>query len=108
MADTKVISFRIDERHHAMLSERATVVGQSAGELARQWVLEGLLGVQLTAAIEEPIQDGLREIKALHTRVSDLQDDLVTGLKALLVTVGKVPAPEVDAWVEANLGGHDA
>lgn len=105
MADTKVLSFRLAERHHEMLCQRASEVGQSAGEFARQLVLEGLLGAQLTSAIEAPVQDGLREIKALHTRVSDLQGDLVTGLKALLVTVGKVPAREVDAWVEANLGG---
>lgn len=105
MADTKVLSFRLDERHHEMLCKRAREVGQSAGEFARQLVLEGLLGAQLTAAIEAPIQEGLREKRGLHARVSGLQEDLVTGLKALLVTAGKVPAREVEAWVEANLGG---
>jgi hypothetical protein len=108
MPDTKIISFRITDRHHATLVERAAVNGQSAGDLARQLVLEGLVSTQLTSAIEEPVQEGLQEMRYLQTKVTALQTDLVTCVKALLVTVGKVPLQEADAWIEANLGGGDA
>ena len=40
MSETKVISFRVDERHYTMLAERAAAAGQSVGEFSRQLAIE--------------------------------------------------------------------
>lgn len=108
MTETKVISFRVDERHHTLLAEHATTAGQSVGELARQLVLEGLLAAQVTAALEQSLLATLEEVKSLRGALRELQGDLATGFKAVLVTAGKVPAEDADAWIYSNLGNHDA
>lgn len=108
MSETKVISFRVDERHYTMLAERAAAAGQSVGEFSRQLAIEGLLGVQVTATLEQSMKEALGEVRTLRSGIRDLRDDFAVGLKAMLVTAGKVPPEDADAWIESNLGGGDA
>ncbi|HAB17485.1 MAG TPA: hypothetical protein DCE44_13665, partial [Verrucomicrobiales bacterium] len=84
---------------------RAAGLGQSVGELSRQLVLERLLEVQATAVFEQSLGHTSKEIQGIRDSVCELRGDFVTGLKAILVTAGKVPSHEVDAWTEANFGG---
>lgn len=108
MPETKVISFRLDERHFATLHERAAAVHQSGGEFARQLVLEGLVGLQVTSTLEQASKDAAADLSILRQAMRELRVDHKTGLRALLVTVAKIPPADVDAWLEANLGGSDA
>lgn len=96
MSEAKVVSFRLDSYHADLLAKRAESVRRSAGETARDLVVEALNHDERLASIEAKIEQNEQQILALR-------DDLNTATRVLLVTAGGVKKVEAEAWVKENL-----
>ena len=107
MPEGRVISFRLDERHHARLAERATVLSQSVGEVARQFVLDGVLGVSATAHLEVQIRELDARLHQANYAIQALRRDFRVAVRAILATAGNVPDADLDDWTQSNLSNPD-
>ena len=93
----KTIGFKIDRRNRERLEEKATRVGKTPGELAREIVIGVLDGAEQT--------DGLRlKVASLETEVHSLRQGLANTAEALLVVSGKVSKDQAKEWVKTNIG----
>jgi hypothetical protein len=97
MKPSNVIAFRLDPHHGERLRARAERCRQSPGDLARALVRDALEQAEDGAPLGE-------RVDRLAHEVGELRRDLHTALRALLVTAGQVPVPDVEAWAEENLG----
>ena len=94
---TLTVGFRLTERAWQALNERATALGQSVHELARDYVVRGL------SESDEPtfLREGLEELGA---EVIGLRQDLTRSAIALLISAGKVQEPDAFALAKKYLG----
>ncbi len=94
--NSPIVGFRLDTEAHSVLAQRAALLGVSAHELARYFVLA------ILAEGEE--RNELREsVDSLQTNVEELRQDLAMVVEVLLVTSGKVSESAAREWVKDNL-----
>jgi hypothetical protein len=91
------ISFRLSETYMNALMKRAAGGRVSAGEYARQVVID-----HMEDAMRERLEE---ELYRLQTEIAFLRGDFATTVEALLVLVGagNVKPLEAQAWVEERL-----
>ncbi len=91
-----IIAFRVDEPAAKALAERATRLGVSVHDVARDLVFQGL---------NQPDQRSeLRtSLLVLHEVMTLLRGDVASVAEVLLVTAGKVKRDDAHDWVEQHL-----
>lgn len=95
----RTVGFRLDPDHFADLKGRASLAGQSPGDVARTMVLEFL---DNTGRLDQMQQ----EITGLRAQVSDLRRDFVASVEAILVCIATrktLTSEDAKRWVQENL-----
>ena len=98
MSETRVISFRLDESSRAVLDQRAEELSQSAAEVARQLVLDGLELKGNTVGLEHQMRELQSDVRRVQGDIRALRQDLVISIRAILGTIGNVPPDVVSEW----------
>lgn len=95
MRHSRVITYRVSEEHHALLSSRAEQ-GGSPGSVARELMLRALH--------EETLLGGVQQrLDRQDQQVADLRKDLRVVLRSALVFFAKLNPDQAKEWVSQAL-----
>ena len=94
----KTVGFQLEEGYHRRLEREGKDYKMSAGQYARQLVID-----TLDDADRERLE---KRMVMLETEISELRSDLAVAVEALLIVAGKTPKEEARKWVLQNLRTH--
>lgn len=90
-----LVTFRLADEPLAALDERAALLSLGRNELARKYVLEGLLAAQEREQLHGAIE-GLQSV------VRELRREFSHAVQTLLVSAGRIEPEQAEAWIQEN------